>query len=227
MAVVFQKTEASYIRQLSATQRHGLVSRRQHSILDAVHHTRFVRQSPAKAVIAVLASRRDLALGDTRLEGARAHVELLRGTTRRGGRRGTDIKIEDVHRQAQRRARVGDVHDARHVALDGRARQQQVDLVVAVAEAAQVLDAAQRSLSIRDGDVHVVLLAVLVDGEALKVQRPAGRELGLHGAGDVDRRLEAQVGHTVLDHFEVDGDDAGHLDGAAEGNFAIALFSWG
>jgi hypothetical protein len=29
----------------------------------------------------------------------------------------------------------------------------------------------------------------------------------------------------VLDHVELDGDDAGDLDGAAEGDFSIALCS--
>ena len=53
------------------------------------------------------------------------------------------------------------------MALDRRAREQQVDLVVVVAVAAEVLDDAQAGLAVGDGGVHVVLDAVLVDGEAL------------------------------------------------------------
>lgn len=101
-----------------------------------------MRQPAAEAVLTVLAARRDLAFGDARLEGAGAHIELGRGAARRRDRGGADVEVEDVHRQAQRRARVGDVDDARHVALDRGAGQEEVNLVVAVAEAAEVLDAA-------------------------------------------------------------------------------------
>lgn len=87
-------------------------------------------------MLAILAAGRDGALLDAGLEGASAHVEGL------GGRAGAgrDVEVEDVHGQAERGARVGDVHDAGHVALDGRAGEEQVDLVVRVAEASEVLD---------------------------------------------------------------------------------------
>lgn len=68
-----------------------------------------------------------------------------------------------------------------------------------------------------------MLLAMLVDREALEVDVPAGAELGLHGPGDVDGRLEAQVRHAVFDHLEVDGDDARHFDGAAEADLPVSL----
>lgn len=85
-------------------------------------------------MFAVLTPSCDLALRDARLERTRAHVQLL------GRPAGGDVKVEDVDRQADGGARVGYVHDARDVALDRRARQQEVDLVVAVAEAAEILD---------------------------------------------------------------------------------------
>lgn len=81
----------------------------------------------------------------------------------------------------------------------------------------------QAGLSVGHRDVHVVLLAMLVDREALKVDVPARAKLRLHGPGQVDGRLEAQISHAVLDHLEVYRNDAGHLDGAAEGDLAVAL----
>lgn len=78
-------------------------------------------------------------------------------------------------------------------------------------------------LPVRDRDVHVVLLAALVDREALKVDVPSRAELGLDWAGNVDGRLDTKVGHAILEHLEVDSDDASHLDGAAEGYLAVTL----
>lgn len=68
-----------------------------------------------------------------------------------------------------------------------------------------------------------MLLPVLVDTEPLKVDIPAGAELRLHGARDVDWALHAQLRQPVLEHLEVDGDDARHLDGAAEADLAVSL----
>lgn len=110
------------------------------------------------------------------------------------------------------------------MSLNGRARQQQIDLIVAVPEAAQVLDDAQRGLAVRDGGVEVVLLPrVEVDAEALKVDHPARPELRLDGARDEDGALEPERAHAVLEHAELERDDPSHLDGAAEGDFAVAL----
>lgn len=93
-----------------------------------------------------------------------------------------DVKVKDIHGQADGGAGVGNVDDSGDVALDGDAAEHQVDLVVGVAVAFQVLDDAQARLPVRDRRVHVVLLAVLVDAEALEVDHAAGRELAV---GDV------------------------------------------
>ncbi|KAH9841297.1 Thromboxane-A synthase, partial [Teratosphaeria destructans] len=87
----------------------------------------------------------------------------------------------------------------------------------------RVLDDAQTRLAVRDGRVEVVLTAVLVDGEALEVEVAAGTELRFHGAGDVEGGAHVEVAHAALHDGELDGDDAGHLDGAAEGDLAVAL----
>lgn len=73
-----------------------------------------------------------------------------------------------------------------------------------------------------------MLFAVFVDAEALEVNHSPRTELRLHGARDVDRRFAAY--HTklrlpVLDHVEFDRDYTRDFDGAAEGDFTVAL--WG
>lgn len=68
-----------------------------------------------------------------------------------------------------------------------------------------------------------MLLAVLVHTKALKVNVAARAELGLHGARDVDRALHGKLLHSALDHGELDRDLAGHFDGTAERDLAIAL----
>lgn len=90
-------------------------------------------------------------------------------------------------------------------------------------EAPQVLDAAQRRLAIRNRSVQVMLLAVLIDAEALKGQVTSGAVVWLDRARQKQRGLHIEVGHAVLHDGQFDRDDAGHLDGAAKGDFAIAL----
>lgn len=112
------------------------------------------------------------------------------------------------------------------MSLNRNATQHQVDLIITVAEALEVLDDAQTGLAVGDGGVHVVLLAVLVDAEALKVDHASRAELRLHGARDVDGRFaadHAQLGLPVLDHLELDRDHPGDFDRPAEGDFAVAL----
>ena len=63
-------------------------------------------------------------------------------------------------------------------------------------------------------------------GGTYEVQHAPGAELRLHWARDVDGGFAAhhsQLGLAVLDHVELDGDDAGNLDGAAEGDLAVTL----
>jgi hypothetical protein len=44
-----------------------------------------------------------------------------------------DVEVENIHRQPDSRARVRYVDDTRYVALDGRTREEEIDLVVVVA----------------------------------------------------------------------------------------------
>lgn len=178
----------------------------------------FVRQPTAKAMLAILSTRRNLALRNPRLKRTRPHVQLLGRT---GSRR--NIKIKDIHRHPDGRARIWNVHNARHMPLDRRTRKQEVDLVITVPEPPQVLNHPQRRLPVRHIDVEVVLLAVLVDAEAFKVNVPTGAELRLDGTRDVDGGFQAQVGHAVLHDLEVDGNDPRHLDSTTKGDFAVAL----
>ena len=59
-----------------------------------------------------------------------------------------------------------------------------------------------------------------------EVDHPARPELGLNGTRDVDGRLAARHAQNLLSalhHLELDRDDAGDLDGSAEGDLAVAL----
>lgn len=109
------------------------------------------------------------------------------------------------------------------MALHRRTTEQQVNLVIIVAEASQVLDHPQGRLSVRHRGIHVMLLAVLVDAEAFEGEVATGPELRLHGARVEDGRFHAEIGHAAFHDAEFQGDDAGHFDGAAEGYFAVAL----
>lgn len=115
------------------------------------------------------------------------------------------------------------IHDPRNMPLHGRTAQQQIDLIVTIAKSPQILDHPERRLPIRHAGIHVVLLAVFVDAEAFEGEVAAGAELRLDGALVEDWGFHAQVGHAVFHDAEFERDDAGHLDGATEGDFAVAL----
>jgi hypothetical protein len=119
------------------------------------------------------------------------------------------------------------IHNARNMPLHRRTTKQQIDLIIIIAKASEIFNHSQRGLAIRDRGIHVVLLAVLVDAEALEGEVAAGAELGLDGTLVEDRGFHAQVGHAVLHHAEFERDDAGHFDGAAEGDFAVAFWRVG
>lgn len=61
-----------------------------------------------------------------------------------------------------------------------------------------------------------MLLAVLINRKPFKVNVSAGAKLRLDGARLIDRRLEPEIRHAVLDDLELDSYNSGHFDGAAE-----------
>lgn len=64
---------------------------------------------------------------------------------------------------------------------------------------------------------------MMINTKPLKIQDPSRSKLRLHRTGQVYRALDSQVRESVLDHLEVDGDDACHFDGAAKRDFAVPL----
>ena len=108
------------------------------------------------------------------------------------------------------------IDNTRDVTLYRRTREQKVNLVVVISKALEVLDTTQRSLAVCDSGIHVVLLAVLVDTETLKVDVSARTELWLDRTGNVDRTLETQIGHTILHDGKLERDLSCHLDGTTE-----------
>lgn len=63
------------------------------------------------------------------------------------------------------------------MALDGRATREQINLIISVAEPAEVLYDPHGCLAIRHGGVHVVLPAPFADAEALEGEVTAGAEV--------------------------------------------------
>ena len=102
------------------------------------------------------------------------------------------------------------------MALDGRAAQQEINLIITVPEAPQVFNASEGGLAVGDGGVHVMLLALLVDAESFEGQVPAGAIVRFHGPGEEEWGLQVQLLDPLLHQAEFDRDDPGHLDGAAE-----------
>lgn len=99
-----------------------------------------VRQPAPKTKLTILPALCNLAFTFPRLVRTRAHIQLPRLDSRHATPTGTDIKVENVHGETNGGARVGDVDNACDVALDGRAREQEVDLVVGVAKVAEVFN---------------------------------------------------------------------------------------
>lgn len=71
--------------------------------------------------------------------------------------------------------------------------------------------------------IQKVLLAILIDREALKCQVPPRAKIGSHIAWPENRALDSSRLHTVLDEIKLDGDSACYFNGATEADFAVAL----
>src|SRR5205823_12830074 len=113
------------------------------------------------------------------------------------------------------------VDHARYVSLARRGAEDRIGLCARVAELLQIFDRVQAGLAVGDVDVEVMLLAGLVDRDALEDQivlvvRRNRRRLE-HGI------LDAVLGDAILDDIDLEMQPAGHLDGAAEGDLAVAL----
>lgn len=63
----------------------------------------------------------------------------------------------------------------------------------------------------------------MINAKPLEIQHPPRPELRLDRPRDVDGGLDAERRHAGFEDGEVDGDDAGHFDGAAKGDFAVSL----
>jgi hypothetical protein len=113
------------------------------------------------------------------------------------------------------------------MALHRRTTQQQIHLIIIVPKPSQILNDPQRRLPIRHRRIHVVLPPILIDAEPFKREVATGAELGLHGPLVEDGGFHAEVRHPVFHHGELQRDDAGHFDGAAEGDFAVAFYFGG
>ncbi len=136
-------------------------------------------------------------------------------------RRRHDVEVEDFRRQPQRGASIRHVDNARYMALDRRRSENGIGLRARITELLQILDGIQTRLTIGNRYIQIVLLALLVDRDALKNQEVL--VVRRHRRRLENRIFDAVLRHAVLDDIDLDVEPAGHLDGAAEGNFAVAL----
>lgn len=83
-------------------------------------------------------------------------------------------------------------------------------------KSSKILNAPQSGLTVRDGDVHVVLTTLLVDGEPLECEVPPRPEVWLDWPRLEQGRDHAEIGDAILHDLELDGDDSCHLNGTAE-----------
>ena len=87
-------------------------------------------------MLTISTSSRDSTLLNTGLERTTSHIHFGRFTNRR------DVEVEDVHGQAESSACIWNVDDSGYMTLDGGRGQYQIRLVVGIAEAAEIFDAA-------------------------------------------------------------------------------------
>lgn len=107
------------------------------------------------------------------------------------------------------------------MSLDRCTGEEEIDLIIRIPKTTQVFDTTEDRLAISNGNVHVMLFSVFVDTEAFESQVATGSVVWLDGAWEVDWGFHSKVCYAVLHDAEVDGYDAGHFDGTAEGDFAV------
>src|SRR3954453_14801405 len=79
-----------------------------------------------------------------------------------------DVELEDGGRDVQRYAGVRDVNDAAHPAFDRRRADDRISLLARVAEVLQIIDGVKAGLPIGDGNVEIMLIAVVVHRKPLE-----------------------------------------------------------
>jgi len=88
----------------------------------------------------------------------------------RSGRIRHHIESEDIRRQPQRRAGVGDIDDAGNVPPAPERSENGVGLGPRIAELGQIFDGIETRLTVGDVDVEIMLLARLIDRDAFEDQ---------------------------------------------------------
>src|ERR1700736_999454 len=153
---------------------------------------------------------------------AGGNVFTGRDTHLRAGAAWPGVEVENLGRDCDCAASVRNIDNAADTTLDGRCAQNHVCLFASVAEFLQILDSVEAGTAIGNMCIEVVLLACfLIDGDPLEHQ--VFREAWLDRARLEDRIDDPVFSHAALDEIDADIDVARHLDGAAEGDLAVAL----
>src|SRR3981081_524332 len=153
--------------------------------------------------------------------GRERYVDTTLDMLDRPGRRRHDVEIENLRRQIQRGTGIRNINDAADMSLHGSNTQDRIGLCPGIAELLEILDRIQACLTIGDMNIEVMLLAALVDRDALEdqivlvVRRDRRRlEYGI---------LDAVFGNTILDDVDLEVQPARHFDGPTKGDLAVAL----
>src|SRR5579883_565666 len=131
------------------------------------------------------------------------------------------VALEDLRRQVDRTARVRDIDNTAYPALHRSSSENHVSLFRSIATRLEVLDGIHTGIFVGNVSIHVMLLALLINGDAFEYQ-----EVGiarLQGTGSKDGVGHLKAVDAIFDQLNLKIDKASHLDSAAEGDFAVSL----
>ncbi|KAH3678627.1 hypothetical protein OGATHE_000177 [Ogataea polymorpha] len=134
-----------------------------------------------------------------------------------------NIKLKNIHRQANGGARIWHVNDSRDVALDWRTGQQQIDLVVIVAVSSEILNDPETCLSVCDRRVQTQLFAVFVDRKALEREVSAWAVVVFYWSRQIHGTFHVELEHAFFKNRAFQRDGPGHLNCSAKRDLAISL----
>src|SRR5581483_4737247 len=131
------------------------------------------------------------------------------------------VALEDLRWQVDRTACVRNIDDTAHPALHRSRAENDIRLFRSIATRLEVLDSIHTGVLVGNVSIHVMLLALLINGDALEYQEVGIARLQRTGSKDGVGHLKAV--DAIFDQLNLEIDKASHLDSATEGNFAVSL----
>src|SRR5579885_3037244 len=131
------------------------------------------------------------------------------------------VALEDLSWQVDRTARVWDIDNAAHPTLYRSCSENDIRLFRGITTCLEVLDSIQTGILVSNMGIHVMMLILLINGNAFEYQ-----EVGItrfQGAGSKDGVGHLKAIDAIFDEFHLEIDETRHLNSATEGNLAIPL----